>query len=165
MFQPLWLLFNIEDHFHFHIFTRSSKYKSFSYSFHLCHFHHRVYYEQWLALQLAWLAWSIDSCVRSSLRSGRSIPGQAWIFFRFLINRLGCLFNWQDHFHFHIFIRSSKYESFLYIFHLSLQLLPVLYHGVLGFILKVNMVVESGHSLILMLWSSREYSLINATAI
>ena len=156
MFQPLWLLFNFEDHFHFHIFTRSSKCKSFSYSFHLCHFHHRVYYE---------LIMRINSCVRSSLRSGRSIPGQAWIFFTFLINRLGCLFNWQDHFHFHIFIRSSKYESFLYIFHLSLQLLPALYHGVLGFILKVNMVVESSHSLILILWSSREYSLINATAI
>ena len=86
-------------------------------------------------------------------------------FFRFLINRLGCLCNCQDHFHFHIFIRSSKYESFSYIFHSSLQMLPALYHGVLGFILKVNMVVESGHSLILILWSSREYSLINATAI
>ena len=31
-------------------------------------------------------------------------------------------------------------------------MLPVLYHGVLGFILKVNMVVvESGHSLIVIL--------------
>ena len=27
-------------------------------------------------------------------------------------NRLGCLFNCEDYFHFHIFIRSSKYESF-----------------------------------------------------
>ena len=164
MFQPLWLLFNFEDHFHFHIFTRSSKYESFSYSFYLCHFHHRVYYEEWLALQLAWLAWRIESCVRSSIRSG--IDSRSSLnFFRFLINRLGCLFNCQDHFHFHIFIRSSKYESFSYIFHSSLQMLPAVYHGVLGFILKVNMVVESGHSLILILWSSREYSFINATAI
>ena len=27
-------------------------------------------------------------------------------------NRLGCLFSCEDHFHFHIFIRSSKYQSF-----------------------------------------------------
>ena len=30
-------------------------------------------------------------------------------------NRLGCLFNCEDYFQFHIFIRSSKYESFHWI--------------------------------------------------
>ena len=40
------------------------------------------------------------------------ISGQAGWIFRFFFNRLGCLFNCEDHFHSHIFIRSSKYDSF-----------------------------------------------------
>ena len=31
-----------------------------------------------------------------------SIPGQAWNFFRFFFNRLGCSFHYEDHVHFHI---------------------------------------------------------------
>lgn len=32
--------------------------------------------------------------------------------FQFFFNRLGCLLNCEGHFHFHIFIHRSKYESF-----------------------------------------------------
>ena len=32
-------------------------------------------------------------------------------FFRFFFNRLGCSFYCGDHVHFHIFVRSSKYDS------------------------------------------------------
>lgn len=33
-------------------------------------------------------------------------------FFSFFFNRLGCLLNCEGHFHFHVFIHRSKYESF-----------------------------------------------------
>ena len=45
-------------------------------------------------------------------------------------NRLGCLFNCEDYFHFHIFIRNSKYESFHWIISIHVNLVGNLRKGV-----------------------------------
>ena len=50
-------------------------------------------------------------CVQSSQRSGFN-SRSSQNFFRFFSTRLGCSFYREDHFHFPIFIRSSKYDSF-----------------------------------------------------
>ena len=52
-----------------------------------------------------------DNVVSSHRKGQGSIPGQAWIFFRFFSNRLGCSFYREDHFHFPFFIRSSKHDN------------------------------------------------------
>ena len=85
--------------------------ESFQY-FHSCHLHHRVYYELTMAYSLIDLI-SIMRVASDHRNAGQdSIPGQALIFFRFFFNRFSCLFKRKDHFHFQIFIRWSKYESF-----------------------------------------------------
>ena len=45
-----------------------------------------------------------------------------WFFF----NRMGCLFNRKDHFHFHIFIHILKYESFHVIIAIAFMPFPPL---------------------------------------
>lgn len=62
---------------------------------------------------------------RSGFDSWKS-PG----FCRFFFNRLGCLFNCEDYFHFHIFIRNSKYESFHWIISIHVNLVGNLRKGV-----------------------------------
>ena len=49
--------------------------------------------------------------VRSSQKSGFDFWSSLNVF-SFFFNRLGCLLNCEGHFHFHIFIHRSKYESF-----------------------------------------------------
>ena len=50
--------------------------------------------------------------VASGHRKGQGAIYQSSLnFFRFFFYRLGCSFYWKDHVYFHVFIRSSKYDS------------------------------------------------------
>ena len=65
----------------------------------------------WQLLQLTWSAQRIEQCIWSSQRSEFDFWASS-NFFRFLFNHLGCSFYCKDHFHFHVFICGSKYDSF-----------------------------------------------------
>ena len=75
-------------------------------------FHHRVYYELTMAYSPVELITLMDSALRPIIATVRFDSRSSLNFFRFFFNRLGCLFNCENHFHFHIFIRRSKHESF-----------------------------------------------------
>ena len=69
------------------------------------------YFSVQIISTIGWLALKIERCVRSSQTSGFDYRSSL-NFFRFFFNCLRCLFNCEHHFHFHFFIRSSKYDLF-----------------------------------------------------
>ena len=90
--------------------------------FHSCNFHHRVIYELTMACSSVGLIGSMDWALRRSGCDSRS--SFFCFFFRLFFNCLDCSFNCEDHVHFHICIRSSKYDSF-HTFSFHLVSLPI----------------------------------------
>ena len=88
--------------------------------FHSCNFHHRVNHVLTMACSPVGLISSMDWALRRSGFDSRP----DFFFFRFFFNRLDCSFNCEDHVHFHICIRSSKYDSF-HMFSIHLASLPI----------------------------------------
>ena len=64
--------------------------------------HHRVYYKLTMACSQVGLISLMAHHSSSHCKGQGSIPGQAWVFFAFFFNHLGCSFNGKDHVHFHL---------------------------------------------------------------
>ena len=79
--------------------------------------------------------WPDDRTQRSSLN-----------FFRFFFNGLGCSFYWENHVHFHMFIRSSKY------IHLAFPYTIKIYCGKVGFAARLSYVWMLSRTISLCLW-------------
>ena len=83
----------------------------FTYS---CHFYHRVYHQLTMACPPVGLFSPMD-------RAWRPVIVKVRVFqVLFQPPTIGCLFNFEDHFHFHMFIHSLKYEQSFHIFTFTL---------------------------------------------
>ena len=110
-FNRLGCLFSHGDHFHYHIFIRSSKNMSHFTYFHSCHSHHRVYYELTMACFPVSFISLMDRALRPVIAKARVRFQVKSKFFSgsFSTAYLGCLFDCEDHFHFHGISNSSQH--------------------------------------------------------
>ena len=107
-------VYNCEDHFHIHIFICSSNiwlsYVPAVYS----PLHGFIWNRHSDRLPVGLLAQLVEHCTIIAEVMG-SNPVQVWIFFRpSFTYGLSSVHNCEDHFHFHVFIRSSN----IYYFHI-----------------------------------------------
>ena len=101
-FNRLDCLFNCKDLIHLTSLSAVQNMIHFIY-FNSWHFHYRVYYELVTACCPVGLISLMDRAMRRVTAQDRvrRIYRSSLNFFRFFLNRLGCLFNCEDHVHFH----------------------------------------------------------------
>ena len=99
-FNRLDCLFNCKDLIHFTSLSAVQNMIHFIY-FNSWHFHYRVYYKLITTCCPVGLISLMDRAMRRVTAEVRVCLN----FFRFFLNRLGCLFNCEDHVHFHISYR------------------------------------------------------------